>query len=321
MLKIFVRLYVFLCSHFQPFEVWVRHCYYFFLKGKVNISKLGNEKPKRDVEELDKSLLFSYVDSLGIKNGDILIVHSSMDALSQFEVTPKEIIDWLLNIVGPEGTLCMPAFPMYRDKDYSIDEVTGEQVITYDVKKTPCWTGMLPNLFIRYPGVIRSEFPYNPLAAKGKHAIEMMKDNLLGDKPHGIHSSWDYCVNHDAKILYLGCPMYHSLTIVHIREDLDDSFPVRGWYKSQVYQINNGASKFTFPIYERKQIWSKYFTEMYCERILTKKLLADVKYVGGVPISFIRSTSKLREYIFKQDIFRFIFFKLPKKFDMRRGNI
>ena len=115
--------------------------------------------------------------------------------------------------------------------------------------------------------------------------------------------------------------MYHSLTVLHIREDLDYSFPVRGWYRQQLYQINNGASKFTFSIYERDQTWSKYFTEMYCERILTKKLLADVKDIGGVPISFIRSTLGLRDFLFKQDMFRFIFFKLPKKYDMRRVSI
>lgn len=292
----------------------MRHCYYFFLKGKVNISKLDNEEPKRDVEKLDKSLLFSYVDSLGIKSGDILIVHSSMDALSQFEVTPKEIIDWLLNIVGPEGTLCMPAFPMYRAKDYSIDEVTGEQVIAYDVKKSPCWTGMLPNLFLRYPGVIRSEFPYNPLAAKGKHAIEMMKDNLLGDKPHGIHSSWDYCVNHDAKILYLGCPMYHSLTVSHISEDIDEDWPIDDWYISQIYEIIcvDGQRK-NVTVNIPNEYYARYYSEYYHEKELLRNGLATIKTIGICPIGYISNTTKLIRYYRSYSYSKRIAYKLPRR--------
>lgn len=295
----------------------MRHCYYFFLKRKINISKMGKARPKRVEKKLDKSLLFSYVDSLGIKNGDILVVHSSMRKLAQFGLSPKEIIDWLLELVGPDGTLCMPAFPSFSSDDYNVDRVTGENVITYDVLKTPCWTGILTNLFLQYPEVIRSEFPYNPLAAIGRHAKSMMKDNLLADKPHGKHSAWEYCVNHNAKFIFLGCPMSHSLTLVHVREDLDEFFPIPDWYIKQKYNIISENTLKEISIWERDQKWSKYFSELFGERNILKKGLASKHIIGSTPITYIPDSSQLKEYWFEKEIADMDYYRVPKKFFFR----
>lgn len=307
------RLYEFLSSYSPRFEVFVRHVYYLFLKDIVGNKKKASIKHK-DAEKFDKSLLIDYVESLGINTGDILIVHSSMDALSQFGMSPKEIIDWLLELVGPEGTLCMPAFPLYRENDYSLDSQTGETIITYDVKKTPCWTGLLPNLFLRYPGVIRSEFPYNPLAAIGKEAEAMMRDNLLGDKPHGKHSSWEYCVDHHAKVLFLGCQIHHSLTLLHIREDLDDSFPVKNWYRRQSYLVKKDEEERRITIFERDPIWARYLTEMHSRRVLVREELIKVSTLNSIPFGFISDTHVLKDRLFLQNGFNLLTYKIPKRF-------
>lgn len=307
------RLYEFLSSYSPRFEVFVRHVYYLFLKDIIGNKKKASIKHK-NAEKFDKSLLIDYVESLGINTGDILIVHSSMDALSQFGMSPKEIIDWLLELVGPEGTLCMPAFPLYRENDYSLDSQTGETIITYEVKKTPCWTGLLPNLFLRYPGVIRSEFPYNPLAAIGKEAEAMMKDNLLGDKPHGKHSSWEYCVNRHAKVLFLGCQMYHSLTLLHTREDLDEPFPVENWYKRQSYLVKNGEEERRVIILERNPIWARFFTGQYCQRVLEKEGVAKVSTIKTIPLGFIPDAYFLKERLFQQSVPNLLTYRIPKRF-------
>ena len=88
--------------------------------------------------------IFEYISGLGIKKGDILILHSSMEGLRSASPDPKVIIDYLLNLLGPEGTLVIPAFATANRK-YS-----AEKIPTYNPKKSLCWTGMIPNVVVKH---------------------------------------------------------------------------------------------------------------------------------------------------------------------------
>ena len=56
-----------------------------------------------DKERFKRDLL-----ELGVKPGDMVLVHSSMKALGT-ECAPEEIIDAMEEVLGEEGTLLMPA--------------------------------------------------------------------------------------------------------------------------------------------------------------------------------------------------------------------
>ena len=71
---------------------------------------------KTEVDENLMERIFEWIDSLGIKKGDILIVHSSMEGLRKAAPDPKRIIDYLLQLVGEEGTLVIPTFPVINLK-------------------------------------------------------------------------------------------------------------------------------------------------------------------------------------------------------------
>ena len=198
-----------------------------------------------------KNKFFAYLDSLNIQNGDILILHSSMDEMANIGVDAIGLIRYFLEKLGEEGTLVVPTFPLYP-KDWS-------QPLVFDKQRTVCWTGLLPNMFLRYPGVVRSEFPYNTLSAVGKHAQEMMKDNLVDKMAYGPHSAWTYCITHHAKVLLLGTPAFHTTTIAHIPEDMmGDKWPIRNFHVKQDFILRNSEGDKEFTAFLRNETWGKY---------------------------------------------------------------
>ena len=280
-------------------EVWVRRIY-----AKVRELKPIKQFAKRFVGnkiETDGKIdvtctpeqLFCCVEKYGIQKGDILIVHSSMDTLCKANLSAKKTIDWLLALVGEEGTLVMPAFPHFTEKE----NIDGEDAEVYDVKRTLAWTGMLPNLFLRYPGVIRSEWPCNPLAAKGSHAAEMMCDNLNAPVSQGRGTSWNYCAEHHAKVLFLGVKPFHSLSESHIAEDyMYEEWPIDNWYIEQKYVIKKGKERFPLTLKKRDPRWATYLTEYRnAEQLRNSGMLQEDDFCD-IPIGFI---ADLKDFVDK----------------------
>ena len=186
-------------------EVLVRHIYWnvpFFinLKGKP----MGKTKrfPAQGPTIVD---IIDQLQLNGISNGDLIVVHSSFDELQLTGASAKQVIDSLIHMVGVSGTLAMPAFPYYKNAPKGRAIITKDitnEVWEYSVKKTPAWTGLIPNLLMRYPGAVRSRHPLNSMVAVGPLAEKMMEHNLKGFKPLpcGENSSWGFCARNSAKI-------------------------------------------------------------------------------------------------------------------------
>src|SRR5438876_3152863 len=93
-----------------------------------------------EVTELRQRLI-----ELGITRGRTLWVQSSWNEFFNVPMKPSEVIDLLRDLIGPEGTLAMPAFP--------IDHDPGKVFL---VDRAPVYTGLLCEVFRRVPGVQRS---------------------------------------------------------------------------------------------------------------------------------------------------------------------
>lgn len=151
--------------------------------------------------------------SVGIKKGDILLIHSDMRALGM----PASLSDAadilpfylkaLQNVVGPEGTLAVPAY-FYEYARYGTP---------FDVEKSPV---SLPlGSFSRYltglPGRIRSCNPLQSLAAIGPHARELAGgDSLSG---YGTASPWHRLRMMKGKMLFIGLTI-QPMTYIHYVE-------------------------------------------------------------------------------------------------------
>jgi len=73
--------------------------------------------------------------ALGVTRGDTVLVHASLSSLGRVEGGTETVIAAILQALGDEGTLLMPAL--------SYEFVTPENPV-FDVRETPCNVGALP---------------------------------------------------------------------------------------------------------------------------------------------------------------------------------
>lgn len=92
----------------------------------------------------------------GLGRGDAVVVHASLRAIG---LAPTEAIDALLDAVGTEGLVVMPAFT-YDNETHSPD--------------LPVRTGALPEAFRRRSDALRSGHPTYSVAAVGAGAAELL---------------------------------------------------------------------------------------------------------------------------------------------------
>ena len=85
---------------------------------------------------------------------------------------PSEMIELLLDLLGPEGTLAMPAFPI----DQNPDKV-------FMVDRAPVYTGLLCEVFRRLPDVRRSIHLGASVCAFGPQADFLVRDHHLTRLP------------------------------------------------------------------------------------------------------------------------------------------
>ena len=160
-------------------------------------------------------------EKIGLKKGDVVFIHSSLENLNP-GFSEFLIIDILLDIVGEEGTLVFPCWHFdYRAEDYlKKDEL-------FDVKKSPTVMGFLPGLACRYEDAYRSLHPTSSCIAIGKYAQEITGDHHKTIYPCDENSPFCKIINYNGKIIGLGVSTY-NLSFVHCAEDIMKyEFPVK----------------------------------------------------------------------------------------------
>jgi len=100
---------------------------------------------------------------LGLGAGSGVMVHCSLRSFGPLKGGAPTVIDALMEVITPEGTLLMPSF------NHGAPFVEGGAGI-FDVKSTPTTNGVIPDTFWRLPDVSRSLNPTHAFAAWGKNA-------------------------------------------------------------------------------------------------------------------------------------------------------
>lgn len=264
---------------------------------------------KREVLSGNKypfSEIMKRIGEFGITKNDLLIVHSGYGQIYKNcsdQITPQIIIDSLINMIGPFGTIAFPTHPAYPQKKISKltmrDNDDKEEPVEYNVITTKAWTGLLPNYFLKYPNVVRSRHPINTMAALGPLAIPMMEKNIDSEKPLacGHNSSWRFCAEKRAKLLGFGVDLVHSLTMIHVAEDSNPNWPIDGWYRDRVFTIIDGDFQKTLKVRERKPKWAIYYAERCFRRDLIRDNVLRVISLGDLTLEYIDDSGKLIEYL------------------------
>jgi aminoglycoside 3-N-acetyltransferase len=144
---------------------------------------------------------------LGLQPGDVTFVHSSLSAFGHVEGGAKTVIDALLEVLGPSGTLVMPTFTW--------GDFHAKPVVVFDLCNSPCETGRIPETFRKREGVLRSVHVCHSVSASGGHASDVLGDGISS---FGPGSTFDALLNLDAWIVFLGVT-FQCCTALHAVEE------------------------------------------------------------------------------------------------------
>ena len=202
-------------------------------------------------------------DELGIKKGDAVLIHSSIDRLN-IDLSPKEIFETLRDAVGETGTILFPTYPAKSSYDFLI---SGE---VWDIKKTPSYSGMLSEIARRSKESIRSLHPTKSVCAVGKDADFFVCEHHKSPYPYDKTSPYFKVIEKNGISIGLGVTSnYFSST--HVVDDyFKDDFPVAPYHKElfsarcidyerneifvNTYAHNIRKMKFNIPLFFRKFI-------------------------------------------------------------------
>lgn len=306
-------------------EVIIRNVYW-HLSPLVKWFNRQKAVKKTQPPRISSRELITHLQSLGVKAGDLLIMHSAFSTLKGANETPEEIIHQLMLFLGPEGTLALPSIPYYKDAPDITQIMTADVsdlVLDYDPLTTPAWTGALPNALCRLPGAVRSLFPLNSMVALGPLARPMMENNLAGDLPLpcGMQSSWYFCYRHHAKIVAVGADLARSLTMIHVAEDMwDENWPVPGWYRIRKFRVKIDGTFRNVSVRERHPKWSMHYAERTLSKDLIKKGITLKKPLNGVNIELLTSR-ELVDYLNSRNHNAYPYYFVPRKKDIRNKNV
>lgn len=133
--------------------------------AKMDLEKRAKQRKHVIKDDIERALR-----TVGIENGDVVLVHSSVSSFGYVESGADTVIDALLETVGNDGTIVMPTFTWgsFHDK--------GK--VLFDLVRTPSETGKITEVFRRRKGVIRSTHICHSVAALGPHAQDVMGEGV-----------------------------------------------------------------------------------------------------------------------------------------------
>ncbi len=208
--------------------------------------KLLNSYRERKKDKLRKSIqdqaekgegltldrLIEQLQTCGLKEGDSVLVHSSLSKIGFVEGGPKTLVDGLLAVIGKSGNLLMPSSP---NPGYQLDYIRN--LTQFDVQNDPSKMGAITEYFRTLPGVMRSESPTEPVCCFGPKADWFTSGHLGEATPYTKNSPFARLAEAGGKILYVGVTLDNAGTSLHVLEDAvaDFKYPV---YYPEVFPVS-----------------------------------------------------------------------------------
>lgn len=193
------------------------------------------------IEQVSVEKLVKDFKSLGIQDGDIILIRSALSAVGRISGGAEAFIDALLKTVGRDGTIVSLAFTgatfMKRPK---IEDA-------FNAKKKS-YAGALPNAMLMHKYAFRSRHPMCSYVAIGKYAEEITADH---DENSLAYEPIRKIIELDGKNVLVGCvDNSPGFTTAHLAEaDLGmlKRLPVFSGFSSVYYQRDDG----TYAIFRR----------------------------------------------------------------------
>ena len=205
-------------------------------KGVLRVSNIPWISEQRLVRDLE---------AIGIRRGGSLLVHSSLSAIGRVRGGAAAVISSLLAVLGPDGTLVMPAHT-WKWANCGTRE--------FDVRKTPSCTGSIAEAFRIRPDAVRSLHPTHSVAAIGRSAAELVAEHEIADTPCGLGTPYARLLDAGGQILLLGVSLRRN-TCFHTVESL----------ASAPYLMKEKSDEFTITGYDGRT--SQVFIRMHAPAV------------------------------------------------------
>jgi len=160
-------------------------------------------------EDLSHTDILAGLREVGLSEGDVVLVHSSLSAFGYVEGGADAVIDALLEAVGDAGTVVVPTFTWGPFHD--------AEGVTLDLRETSCKdeVGIIPETFRLRDEARRSTHICHSVAAIGPRTREVMGH---GVSSFGAGSTFHAVYDHNAWCLLLGVS-FGSCTELHAVEE------------------------------------------------------------------------------------------------------
>jgi len=233
--------------------------------------------------------------NLGIKPGDVVLMHSSMKSLGT-DMAPEDFLFELIDALTDDGTLLLPGL--------TYESVTFKNPCFSILESIPC-VGILPKTFMKTDGVVRSMHPTHSVFARGAKADELTRNHMLDNTPVGLNSPFMLLPEYNGKLLFLG-DVLHACTFIHGIEEIVDA-PYTLNKDMTTYTLKDAAGNITKKDYYTHNFkgWEQKYT-----RIRDILSYPDIQTgpVCSAPCTLI-DTKKLKTAAikrFQEDIYAFV---------------
>ncbi len=172
--------------------------------------------------------------SLGIREGEVIFMHSSYKSLGELAGGAKTLFEVLLSVLGDEGTLVLPTF--------SYSTVTKENPY-FNLNETPSCVGYLSNYFrCEVPGVMRSLHPTHSCAAIGRYTDFLLSSHECDRVMVGENSPLRKLPQVNGKVLFLGCSPARNTSMHGVEVLVNPPYLFHNSKESE-YVLDDGKSR------------------------------------------------------------------------------
>lgn len=209
-------------------------------------SRLLTPKQKRIIRRFRNTFLSAYVQTfrsydsgqllqaltnLGLRRGDVVMVHSAYSPYNGFRGSPDQVIDVCWKIIGPSGTILMPS-ATYNGSTEQF--ATSGQV--FDVRNSSSAMGILSEIFRLQERTVRSQNPAHPILASGNRAAWFTEGHDACTYSCGEGSPFAKLLEADGKALFFDVQLRYMMFLHHVEHLLKNELPFE-LYDAKSHQV------------------------------------------------------------------------------------
>lgn len=214
---------------------------------------------------------------LDMRPGDTWMVHSSFKSLGPVQAGPSSVVDALLRVLGPDGTLLLPTFNFnsWTEGHY------------FDIVETPSEMGVIGELARRRSDFARTWHPIYSFAAAGARQRDFL--NCRDREAYGDDSVFARFLALDGLIVSLGLDFNSTFSLHHYVEKKVGITYRRVKEFGGIYVDGQRAAEVTtFSMFVRAEPWFETYINPGMDELLAAGILDETR-IGDAEVHTCRA--------------------------------